>query len=458
MTLTIKKLMDGYKNKIFSPIEITKWYIERIKKLDPYINSYITVTEEVALKQAREAEGKINSGVLNNLLGIPLSFKDSIDTKDIRTTGGSVIDKNRIPSNNAEIVNILEEANIISLGKNNMFEYGFGITSRNAFFGDVINPWKENKTAGGSSGGSAAAVAANLAMGSIGTDAGGSIRVPAACCGVVGLKPTYNLVSINGITPLSWTLDHVGPIARNVEDTALILEAITKKRYDLTPSDNLTGVRVGLAKHYLSENMDSNVRKGYEKCIQQLSSLGAIIKEIDTSFLKDIISVAKVFGTSESSYVHKDRISSSFNMYSQDAQETFTRSKGISALDYIAALKKREELKQKVTEIFNEVDIMMTPTTPVVPSDIKAEQVNINGKTESMGDCLIRYVSLFNITGHPALSVPAGLTEDEIPIGMQFIANYYREDLLFQVGNCYEKVALEEFYYKRDKKFEMYVY
>ncbi|MED3726331.1 amidase [Priestia filamentosa] len=455
MTLTIRKLIDGYKNKEFSPVEITKWYIERIKKLDPQINSYITVTEKLAIKQAKKAEEKMNSDVPNNLIGIPLSFKDSIDTKGILTTGGSAVDKDRIPNSNAEIVNILEEVGSINLGKNNMFEYGFGITSENTFFGDVINPWKVNKTAGGSSSGSAAAVAANLTIGSIGTDAGGSIRVPAACCGVVGLKPTYDLISINGITPLSWTLDHVGPIARNVEDTALVMEAATKKRYDLTSANKLTGLRVGLPKHYLNENMDYEVKKLYEKCLQQLSSLGAIVKEVDTEFLEDITGLAKVFGTSESSYVHKDRISASLNMYSQDARDTFTRSKNISALDYIAALKKREELRKKLTNIFSEVDIMVTPTTPITTPDVKADYVTINGKTESIGDCMIRYVSLFNITGHPALSVPGGLTSEGIPIGMQFIADYYREDLLLWAGNCYEKFALQEFYDKRDKEIEV---
>ncbi|WP_057914691.1 amidase [Peribacillus muralis] len=454
MILTIKELMDGYKNKQFSPTEITKWYIDRIKRLDPIINSYITITEETAFNQAEQAEKKMNSGELSGLLGVPISYKDSIDTKDILTTGGSIIDKDRIPTENAEVVTKLEQEGIILLGKNNMFEYGFGITSKNTYFGDIVNPWNKDKTAGGSSGGSAAAVAANLSLGSICTDAAGSIRVPAACCGVVGLKPTYNLISMNGMTPLSWTLDHVGPIARNVEDTALIMEALTNKQYTTAISGELTGMRIGLPKHYFNEFMDSEVKRLYENAVQQLSDLGAVIVEIDTSFLSDIINLAKVFGTSESSYVHKERIQTSLHMFSEDAKSTFTRSKGITAFDYITALKKREELTRKVSDIFADVDVMITPTTPVTTSDVHTEQVTINGMTELLGDCMIRYVSLFNITGHPALNLPAGITQSGIPVGLQFIAGHYREDQLFQAANSYEKFALSEFYIKRDEQFK----
>jgi aspartyl-tRNA(Asn)/glutamyl-tRNA(Gln) amidotransferase subunit A len=451
MDLTIKKLMEGYKNKLFSPTEITKWYMDRIKRLDPLIHSYITITEETAFNQAEQAEKKMISGEFSGLLGVPISYKDSIDTKGILTTCGSIVDKDRIPIENAEVVTILEQSGSILLGKNNMFEYGFGITSKNSFFGDIVNPWNKNKTAGGSSGGSAAAIAANLSLGSIGTDAAGSIRVPAACCGVVGLKPTYNLISMKGITPLSWTLDHVGPIARNVEDMALIMQELTNKHYTTAFSDELAGMRIGLPKYYFNEIMDSEVKRLYEKALQQLSDLGAVIVEVDTSFLTDVVNLAKVFGTSESGFVHKERIQSSLHMYSQDAKNTFTKSRGITALEYITALKKREELTRKVSDIFDTVDVMVTPTTPVTTSDVQTDRITMEGMTESIGDCMIRYVSLFNITGHPALAVPAGLTEDGIPVGLQFIAGHYREDLLFRAANSYEKFALPEFYLKRDQ-------
>jgi aspartyl-tRNA(Asn)/glutamyl-tRNA(Gln) amidotransferase subunit A len=447
--LTIKELMEGYKNKLFSPIEITKWYIDRIKKVDPIIHSYITITEESAFYQAEQAEKKMISGDLRGLLGVPISYKDSIDTKDILTTNGSVIDKERIPNKNAEVVTILEQSGSILLGKNNMYEYAFGITSENPFFGDTVNPWNGNKTAGGSSSGSAAAVAANLSLGSIGTDTAGSIRVPAACCGVVGLKPTYNLISMKGMTPLSWTLDHAGPIARNVEDTAIIMQALTDKPYTTACSDDLAGMCIGLPKHYFNEIIDSEVKRLYEKAIQQLYDLGAVIVEVDTSFLTDVINLARVLGTSEVGFVHKERIQSSLHMYSQDAQHT--KSRGITAFEYITALKKREELIRKVSDIFAVVDVMITPATPVTTSDVKTNQVTIDDMTESIGDCMIRYTSLFNITGHPALSVPAGLTQEGIPVGLQFIAGHYREDLLFRAANSYEQIALSEFYIKRDE-------
>ncbi len=451
MILTIKELMEGYKNKLFSPIEITKWYIDRIKKLDPIIHSYITITEESAFYQAEQAEKKMMSGDLSGLLGVPISYKDSIDTRDILTTSGSIIDKDRVPNENAEVVTILEQSGSILLGKNNMYEYAFGITSENPFFGDTVNPWNGQKTAGGSSSGSAAAVAANLSLGSIGTDTAGSIRVPAACCGVVGLKPTYNLISMKGITPLSWTLDHAGPIARNVEDTAIIMQALTDKPYTEACSNDLEGMCIGLPKHYFNEIIDSEVKRLYEKAIQQLYDLGAIIVEVDTSFLTDVINLARVLGTSEVGFVHQDRLQTSFHMYSQDAQKTFTKSRGITAFEYITALKKREELIRKVSDIFAVVDVMITPATPVTTSDVKTNQVTIDDMTESIGDCMIRYTSLFNITGHPALSVPAGLTQEGIPVGLQFIAGYYREDLLFRAANSYEQIALSELYIKRDE-------
>ncbi|WP_257347280.1 amidase [Pseudalkalibacillus decolorationis] len=451
---TIKELMDGYKSKQVSPIEVTKWYLDRIKRLDPRINSYITVTEEIALQQAIQAEKRLMEGEDNNFLGVPLAYKDSIDTKGILTTSGSIIDKDRFPEEDAVIVKDLEREGGIQLGKNNMYEYAFGITSQNPFYGDVINPWDRKRTAGGSSGGSAAAVAANLCLGSIGTDTAGSIRVPSACCGVVGLKPTYGLVRMEGMTPLAWSLDHAGPIARTVEDVAFIMQALTKKSYTMSFTDNLKGLRIGIPNHFFTEQMENEVQRMYEKAAQQLGELGADLVEVDVSFLENVLGVATTIGTSEVGYVHKDRIQSSLQLYSEEAQNTFSKSRAITALEYVTALKKREEFTHKVSAVFSKVDVMLTPVTPIKTTDVEMNQVTINGVRESIGESMIRYTSLFNITGHPALSIPMGLTHDETPIGLQLIANHHREDLLFRAAYSYEQYALPEFYKKRTAKCE----
>ncbi|MGE6375892.1 amidase [Peribacillus muralis] len=449
MIVTIKELMEGYKKKQFSPTEITKWYLNRIRELNPKIHAYITITEEKALDQAKKAEVKLSAGEASGLLGVPISYKDSIDTKGILTTSGSIIDEKRIPAEDAEVVTKLEQEGSISLGKTNMYEYAFGITSQNPFFGDVINPWNKDKTAGGSSGGSAAAVAANLCLGSIGTDTAGSIRVPAACCGVVGIKPTYDLVSMKGMTPLSWTLDHAGPISGNVEDTAIIMQALTNIPYTKACLNGLAGLRIGLPTHYFNETMDHEVSSMYDKAIRHMTELGADVVEVDTSFLTDVVRIATTFGTSEVGLVHKERIQTAFHLYSEGAQKTFEKSRLISAFDYLTAMQIRTEWTRRFSGIFTDIDVMMTPAMPIVTPDVQAEGVTINGANESIGDCMIRYTIPFNITGHPVLSMPAGLTGTGIPLGIQLVANHDREDLLFRVGYAYEQYDLTNFYSER---------
>ena len=239
---SIREIINGYRDKEFSPVEILEEYVKQIKTHNPKLNAFITVNEEKAFQQAARSARKIlDNEDIGLLEGIPISYKDSIDTKGIVTTSGSSIHKNRVPENNALVVQLLQAEGAVNLGKTNMFEFGFGITSKNPFFGDIGNPWNDSVTAGGSSGGSAVAVAANLCMGSIGTDTGGSIRVPSSCCGVVGLKPTHNLINTHGIS-LSNTIDHIGPIARNVEDLAIIMEAITKKPFEKKCIPDIRGI------------------------------------------------------------------------------------------------------------------------------------------------------------------------------------------------------------------------
>ncbi|MEK4023935.1 amidase [Sporosarcina sp. FSL W7-1283] len=440
MISSIDNLIVGYQERKFSPTEITEWYLKRIKKLNPQLNAFITITEDTARQQAKSAEDKMTSDIVKELLGVPISFKDSIDTKGILTSNGSHLDAERYPKEDAEIVKLLEREETVLLGKTNMYEYGAGITSENTNFGDIVNPLNPKKTAGGSSGGSAVAVASNLCLGSVGTDASGSIRVPAACCGVVGIKPTYDLISTRGTTHLSWTLDHTGVIANSVKDTAIMLQAVTRNVYVQDNSFKLTGVKIGIPTHYFNEDSEIEVRKAYEKTIHQIRKLGAQIVEVDTSFLSDVVKVSRTIGTSEMGVVHMERIAENPQLYSKELQQTFERSKGISAMDYIGALQKREEWKQKVSQIFSIVDVMMTPVMPIIPPGVEMNEKAFGNET--LGDCMVRYTNVFNLTGHPALSLPTDTIVHGIPISVQLVAGHHQEVNLFRVGRAYEQYIL----------------
>lgn len=447
---SIKEIINGYKQKEFSPIEMMKEYLKRIEILNPKLNALITVDEEKALHQAAISEMKIMANEEISILeGIPISYKDNIDTKGIVTTSGSPIHKDRMPETNAPVVKILEAEGAVNIGKANMYEFAFGITSNNPFYGDIKNPWNSTITAGGSSGGSAVAVAANLCLGSIGTDTAGSIRVPSSCCGVVGLKPTYNLIDIQGVMPLSHSLDHVGPIAQNVEDLAIIMEAITKKPFRKNCKPDIRGMRIGVPKNFFNERMDVNVSSYYQKALRVLEKLGAILIEVSIPVNEDPRKTAHILATSEVGYFHRELIQSSLHQYSTGARKTFERSKSISAHSYIEGLNKRAQITKDITNLFDHIDVLVTPTVPVTPTDVNVKELTLEGEKESIDECLIRFTSLFNITGHPAISMPCGLSDDSVPIGLQLIANHHREDLLILSAYSYEQAALFDFYKTR---------
>ncbi|MBT2658405.1 amidase [Bacillus sp. ISL-18] len=447
---SIKEIIDGYRVKQFSPVEVFRELVDQAKTINPKLNAFITINEDLGLQQAIRSEKKLMAGDdLGVLEGIPISFKDNIDTKGILTTSGSPIHKNRIPKRNAYAVKLLQDEGAVNIGKNNLYEFAFGITSKNPFFGDTINPWNNRVTAGGSSSGSAAAVAANLCFGSIGTDTAGSIRVPSSCCGVVGLKPSRDLISNQGITILSHSLDHVGPIARNVEDLSIIMEAFTKNSFGKNCICDLRGMRIGIPKLYFQNQVDSLVITYFNRALHALEDLGAIIIEIDMPIADDSRDTAHVIATSEVWYVHRDLIQSPLSEYSDGARKTFEKSKSISAHTYLEGLNKQIQLDQRITSLFENIDILVTPTIPVIPTEINVTDVELGGERESVDESLIRFTNLFNLTGHPALSIPCGLSHESIPIGLQFIANHFREDLLIKTAYSYEQAYLLEFYNKR---------
>jgi len=447
---SIKEIINGYSAKEFSPVEIVEQYIKQIKIHDTKLNAFISLNEEQAIEQARISEKKIIVGDdLGILEGIPISYKDSIDTKGIVTTSGSQIHRNRIPQSNAHVVNMLRSEGAITIGKTNMYEFGFGITSENPFFGDIINPWNRNVTAGGSSGGSAVAVAANLCMGSIGTDTAGSIRVPSSFNGVVGLKPTLDLINKNGVS-MSNTLDHVGPIARCVEDLAFIMEATTRKSYRDNCVPDVRGMRIGVPKKYFNERIDRHVADLFNKALSTFESLGAVLIEIEIPMMDDPRDVAHAIATSEVGYVHRELIETSLEQYSEGAKKTFEKSRSMSAHTYIEGINKRAKLTKNISSQLEGIDVIITPTTPITAPSLGLKEVVLEGELDSVGECLIRFTSVFNITGHPAISIPCGLTPESVPVGLQLVANHNREDILLNTAYAYEQSSLLDFYSIRE--------
>ncbi|MEK4358391.1 amidase [Paenibacillus sp. FSL M7-1455] len=450
---SIQELQAGYADHSFTPLEITKHYLKRIKCMDPELNTYITVAKQRAVKEARMAEAKENAGEQTGLLyGIPLSYKDNIDTKGIRTTYGSSIDANHVPDKNAAIVQRLYREDSILLGKNNMHEYALGVTSNNPHYGPVHNPWNPEYTPGGSSGGSGAAVAADLAVASVGTDTGGSVRIPAASCGVVGLKPTYGKVPAKGVFNVSWTLDHVGPLTANMTDMAILAGAMAKQSYLPYLKQDIRGLRIGVPTSYFNEHIEAETYALYVKSLEALEALGAILIDTDVSFVAGNADVSLTIAASEAGYVHKSRMECCLSQYGADARAFLESSRDITALQYIEALKMKEFYMKKFDQLFREnIDVLATPTIPIPARKIGVDEVQIGSYKESIFDAMTRYTGIFNMAELPALSIPNGLTSEGLPVGLQLVAARCREDLLIRAGYAYEQDQLQDFYRLRDE-------
>lgn len=441
MGFTINELLDGYQKRKYTPVEIINEYILKIKEKDSNLHSYITLMEERALEQANKMEALQTNKETMCLYGIPISFKDAIDISGFPTTNGSKIDIQNIAKRNAEVVDSLEATGSITLGKNNMSEYAADVTSKNKHFGDVINPLNKKRIAGGSSSGSAVSVAADLCVGSIGTDTSGSVRIPAACCGIVGIKPTIDLIGMKGVKALSWTLDHIGVIAKNIDDVKHLMgNTIGKKYYQFDCKKGLKDLKIGLPNVYFNEFNDTVTNSMMELVMKNFNQLGVQLKKVDVSFLNnDVVRLSRTIGTSEMTVVHNDKYKLYKDQYSEELTKTFKRGNEILAFDYLNALKTRVEWKRKMDNILKEVDIMITPTMPILPPYIDEELMHKGGENENIGDYLVRYTSPFNFTGHPALTLPSGMKEDGLSMGFQMVAGYYREEILFRIGKVYEQ-------------------
>lgn len=449
--LTIQEMKDLYQKKELSPVDVTQSYLERIEK-NSSLNAFITVTSEQAMRQAEIAEKKYMASEQTGVLeGIPLSYKDNLYTKGVRTTSGSKIDENFVPDVDAGIVTKLHREGAIGLGKVNMHEYAFGITSDNPFYGAVKNPWNPDYTPGGSSGGSGAAIAASLGIASVGTDTAGSIRIPAASTGIVGLKPTHGLVDATNVKHISWTLDHIGPLTKNMSDLGIMMDAMTGTNYSDALTEDIRGLRIGVPKNYFNELIEGETANLYKKALQKLESLDAILIEIDIPFSPADLALSFSIGIAEAGLVHEQSIMEALHSFGPDVKASLEFSHSITALDYMKALKRKQELFHDFEKVFEKVDVIATPTMPDTTKKIGEEEVTIDGIKDSTFNTMIRIPAVFNLTGQPALSIPCGIASNGLPVGLQLAASAYDEKTLLRAGFAYEQAFLQSFYEQREK-------
>jgi aspartyl-tRNA(Asn)/glutamyl-tRNA(Gln) amidotransferase subunit A len=437
-----------------SPVELTRACLGRIEKLNPALNAFITVTAESALAEARAAEIELARGEWRGRLhGIPVALKDIIDTAGTRTTAASAVFEHRVPAEDAEVVRRLRRAGAVILGKNNLHEFAYGGSSLVSFFGEVHNPWNTGHVAGGSSGGSAAAVAAGLCYAAIGTDTAGSIREPAALCGCVGIKPTYGRVSARGVIPLSWSLDHVGPLAASVGDAAAVLQVIAgydpldAGSVDVAVSDYVSGLqhagmhhaaktlRVGVPRAYFYDDLDREVQAAMEGALAVIRTLAAEVRDVQIEVTTD-----RTVQVAESFAYHAENIARTPELYQPETLRRIRSGEKISAAEYIWRRRELDEERRRARDFFADVDLLITPTMPI-PAPAIADLKKDPEALRPAELALLRNTRPFNVWGLPAISMPCGFSDGGLPIGLQIAGAHWREDLVLKLAHAYESVT-----------------
>jgi aspartyl-tRNA(Asn)/glutamyl-tRNA(Gln) amidotransferase subunit A len=429
--LSIAEVSGLLRRKEISPVDLTNACLARIEQLNPSLNAFITVMHDDALAQAREAEVEIRAGNWRGLLhGVPIGLKDLIDTAGVKTTCGSALFAERVPAEDAEVVRRLKSAGAVLIGKQNLQEFAWGGTSASSYYGPVHNPWDVDRIAGGSSGGSAAAVAAGLCFGAIGTDTGGSVREPAAFCGIVGLKPTYGRVSLHGVFPLSPSLDHVGPLCRTVADAALMLQAIADyDRLDLTGE---TMPRIGIVRRPFFDDLDPEIESAFVNALREIRVLSSDIKEIDLPPTPGAVQGPEVYA------LHAEHFAASPEKYGHWMQERLKQAAAIDAVTYVEAREDLNRVRHLIDDVFADVDLIMTPTTPVPPITIEEA---LNMSPDPAGELWLRNTRPFNAYAVPTISVPCGFTRTGLPIGLQIAGPKFSEASLLSFAQAYEQAT-----------------
>lgn len=453
--MTITELAPRIRNREISPVELTRQTLARIRSLQPKLNAYITVTEEWALKQAEQEEKEIAAGRYRSLLhGIPFAAKDLLYTKGIKTTVGSKTLADFVPDFDATVIERLYQAGAILMGKAGLHEWAYGITSNNPHFGPIRNPWDPERIPGGSSGGSTVALAAGMCMFSLGSDTGGSIRIPAAFCGVVGLKPTFGRVSRHGVFPLGHSLDHIGPFAKCVADTALVYQTTCgfDSRDDSTvnlvpdfavclPHPRLDGKKIGVPRNFYFEKLDPEVEAATRKALTVFEELGAQLVDIEVPDVEEFNAVARLILLAEASSVHARRLQERRQDFGDDVRSLFDQGRFILATDYLNAQKRRRHFVNAFRKLLESVDAVAMPAVPVTAPKIGQTKVPIGGEEYDTRMAVTRNARALNLTGQPILTLPCGFSAAGLPIALQLVGAAFDEREILEIGHAYEQAT-----------------
>ena len=444
MMLTIEEFGRRLRAREVTSAQVTDECLKRIDADNGRLNAFIRVTADEARRQAEEADREITAGRDRGPLhGVPISIKDLLDVRGTPTTAASRVRDGHIAARDATSIAHLRQAGAVFVGKTNLHEFAFGTTNEDSAFGVARNPHDPSRSPGGSSGGSAASVAAGMALATIGTDTGGSIRIPAAACGIVGLKPSFGEVSIDGVVPLSRTFDHVGPLTQTVADASLVYHALLGDEHVTSPVPlPLHGVRLAIPRGYFFDVLDDEVRARFEEAVGRLRAAGVHLDEIEIHHTADIAPVYLHIVLADAAAYHATTLETMPERYTPNVRVRLEMGRYVLAEDYVRALAGRDVLRREVDAALAQHDALMLPTLPIPAPTIGAATVPVGTKTEPVRNVMLRLTQPFNVTGHPAISLPSGQTKGGLPCAIQLVGCRMQTDALLKVAlACEPQIA-----------------
>jgi aspartyl-tRNA(Asn)/glutamyl-tRNA(Gln) amidotransferase subunit A len=442
--LSIHEALKEMREGRLDPQDLTQACFRQIERLNPKLNAFVTVLKPLAVSYQRLASSNQQSG--GSLAGIPIAIKDLFETKGIKTTAGSLFFKDYVPEEDAAAVQKLKAAGAVITGKTNTHEIALGVTTVNPHFGTTRNPWDTARIPGGSSGGSAVALETGMSLAALGTDTGGSIRIPASLCGVVGLKPTYGRVSLRGVFPLSWNLDHAGPITRTVRDAALVLQVIAGyddqdpasikmevDDYSNHLEEKINGKKFALAVGGYIEESDAEVISAVNEASKVFTSLGAKVKKVEMEFLREAAQANGLMTQADGAAYHCERLKEHPDWFGADVRQRLEAGRNASSTDYSLARRTQVEMSRRLAQLFENYDYLLLPTTPITAPLIEGNDAVEQARR------LTRFTAPFNLSGLPAISIPCGFSKEGLPIGLQIVTRAWNEAGVLQAANAYER-------------------